>query len=580
MIKKLRLKELFYVISFTKPRFFSYIMGLILHSSADASIFIIFPFVMKYTIESAIKGDMELLKTGLIIIAIETVIVNILFIVASYMFYSSAYKTLRDIRTTVFRHVQNLPVSYFERNHSGDTISRMTSDLNNLEPALGYLLREIVFTVIRGVGAAIAMIILDFRVGIVLIIFGILSTVINSKLTELISKDSDKIQQKHSQLAQTMNDILGGFAILKLFRNIKTKMLKNYSKQNSEVYELSVSRSKKSGLLNSLNFLISWINFGGIIAVGAILVLNNLVDFGTIVALMYLLNHVNSMIKNLGGQIGYLQSCLSGVVRVRELLEQEEEKYSYNYVSNNVHNNIIQFENLTFSYNNDGTTQINNMNIAVKEGQVIALVGSSGGGKSTIIKLLLGFYVPKSGGIFINKKPINEYSLKELRELMAYVPQDAYIFDGTIEENIRYGKMDATTEEVIEAARVANAHGFIEEMPEGYKTKVGERGTRLSGGQKQRIAIARAVLKDAPILLLDEATSALDSQSEQIVQEALNKLMEGRTVIAIAHRLSTIEHADVIYVIDNGSIVEVGKHEELLKVDGEYKNLYDIQFSS
>lgn len=580
MIKKLRLKELFYVISFTKPRFFSYIMGLILHSSADASIFIIFPFVMKYTIESAIKGDMELLKMGLLIIAIETVIVNILFIVASYMFYGGAYKTLRDIRKTVFRHVQDLPVSYFERNHSGDTISRMTSDLNNLEPALGYLLREIVFTVIRGVGAAIAMIILDFRVGIVLIIFGILSTLINSKLTELISNDSDKIQQKHSELAQTMNDILGGFAILKLFRNIKTKMLKNYSRHNKEVYELSISRTKKSGLLDSLNFLISWINFGGIIAVGAILVVNNLVDFGTIVALMYLLNHVNSMIKNLGGQISYLQSCLSGVVRVRQLLEQEEEKYSYNYVSNKVHNNIIQLENLTFSYNDDETTQIKDMNIAVKEGQVIALVGSSGGGKSTIIKMLLGFYVPKSGGIYINKKPINEYSLNELRELMAYVPQDAYIFDGTIEENIKYGKMDATTEEVIEAAKVANAHEFIEEMQEGYNTKVGERGTRLSGGQKQRIAIARAVLKDAPILLLDEATSALDSQSEQIVQEALNKLMEGRTVIAIAHRLSTIEHADIIYVIDNGSIVEVGKHEELLKVDGEYKNLYDIQFSS
>jgi ABC-type multidrug transport system fused ATPase/permease subunit len=210
---------------------------------------------------------------------------------------------------------------------------------------------------------------------------------------------------------------------------------------------------------------------------------------------------------------------------------------------------------------------------------MVALVGPSGGGKSTIVKLLLGFYLVRDGQITIDGKLIEMYPLPQLRSMMAYVPQDAYLFDGTIAENIRYGRPDASREQVVAAAQAANAHDFIVEQPDSYDTPVGERGARLSGGQRQRIAIARALIKDAPILLLDEATSALDSESEQQVQDALDVLMEGRTTVAIAHRLSTVETADTIVVIDNGRVVQEGRHEELVGHDNLYTRLYELQFS-
>ena len=254
---------------------------------------------------------------------------------------------------------------------------------------------------------------------------------------------------------------------------------------------------------------------------------------------------------------------------------------------------MIEIKNLTFSYHpvnagknskgheefNDSAPILNDVSLSVEEGQIAALVGPSGGGKSTIIKLLMGLYPVGDNRITVMGKSINLYPLSELRDLMAYVPQDAYLFDGTIEENIRFGKSGATQNDVIAAAKAANAHGFISEQADGYNTHVGERGSRLSGGQRQRIAIARALLKDAPILLLDEATSALDSESEQQVQEALNILMEGRTTIAVAHRLSTIESANVIYVIEKGHIVEQGAHSDLISKEGLYKSLYALQFS-
>jgi ABC-type multidrug transport system fused ATPase/permease subunit len=220
---------------------------------------------------------------------------------------------------------------------------------------------------------------------------------------------------------------------------------------------------------------------------------------------------------------------------------------------------------------------LQDINVAVDRGAVAALVGPSGGGKSTIIKVLLGFYPIECGNISINGTSLEQYSLTQSRDMMAYVPQDAYLFDATIEENIRYGRPNATKDEVIAAAKAAHAHDFIMQQPDTYNAVVGEQGTRLSGGQRQRIAIARALLKHAPILLLDEATSALDSESEQIVQEALAVLMKGRTTIAIAHRLSTIENADVIYVIDGGRVVEQGTHRELMTIGGLYSDLYKRQ---
>lgn len=237
-------------------------------------------------------------------------------------------------------------------------------------------------------------------------------------------------------------------------------------------------------------------------------------------------------------------------------------------------NSMIALRNIRFAYKGQSTI-LKNFNLKVSKNSIVALVGASGVGKSTIIKLLLGFYQVNYGEITIGEKLISEYTLKELRELMAYVPQDAYLFDGTIEENIKYGKIHASKDEIIEAAKLANAHDFIMKMPNKYATKVGEGGVKLSGGQKQCISIARAFIKNSPIILLDEATSALDSKSEQLVQEGLNDLMNGRTAIVIAHRLTTIKNADMICLIEGGKIAECGKHEDLIRKNGRYMSLYN-----
>ena len=245
----------------------------------------------------------------------------------------------------------------------------------------------------------------------------------------------------------------------------------------------------------------------------------------------------------------------------------------------NAKNMSVEFHNVSFAYN-ENEPVLKNINLRVPAGQICALVGPSGGGKTTLFNLLERFYDPQSGKITINRTDIKKYTLKSLRENIADVSQSVFLFNGTIEDNIKYGREDATHDEVIAAAHAANADEFINEFPNGYQTPVGEGGALLSGGQKQRIAIARAILKDSPILLLDEATSALDTQSEKIIQKSLNKLMQGRTTFVIAHRLSTILDADIICVIKDGEIVESGTDSELCKLDGEYKKLRDIQFKT
>ena len=311
---------------------------------------------------------------------------------------------------------------------------------------------------------------------------------------------------------------------------------------------------------------------------------------GAIVAAIHLQGNASFMFTNLGDFVTQIQRSFAGSARVFELLSwPKEEMGSIRLEPGEIDLQppaaMVRMQGLGFRYvGQDQLSEppetenlLEDINISIDQGQFVALVGPSGGGKSTLVKILMGLYPISEGMLIINGIPLSSYPLQDLRNLMAYVPQDAYLFDGTIEENIRYGNFEANSEDVIEAARSAHAHDFIIEQPDGYQTLVGERGAKLSGGQRQRLAIARALLKDAPLLLLDEATSALDSESEAVVQKALETLMEGRTTIAIAHRLSTIQHADLIYVLQAGQVVEQGTHHSLLGNNGVYQDLYSLQ---
>jgi ABC-type multidrug transport system fused ATPase/permease subunit len=387
---------------------------------------------------------------------------------------------------------------------------------------------------------------------------------------------NDSIQESMGAYTENLANIIGGFMTMKSL-GLESEMLKNASTVNGEILRNNLKLSKKSAAMESRNFLFSSINFVGVVVLASFLAIKGISSLGSVVSMVYLLGNVNNMFSEINGMLLGMQRSLAGAKRVTEILEAETEPAAVN-AEGTRNKEMIVLEDIDFSYNMDSQI-LKDINLYVKKGQIVALAGPSGGGKSTILKLLLGYYSPTAGSITVDGKAAKDLTLAGLRSLMAYVPQDSYIFDGTVEENISYGRPGALTEEIKQAAEAAYADEFICQMEQGYQTLVGERGVRLSGGQRQRIAIARAFLKDAPILLLDEATSSLDSQSEQQVQSALEHLMKNKTVLIIAHRLSTIERANVIYLIEGGRIVESGSHEDLLQNKSLHHRLYETQFA-
>jgi ATP-binding cassette subfamily B protein len=319
--------------------------------------------------------------------------------------------------------------------------------------------------------------------------------------------------------------------------------------------------------------MMEFINNFVLITIGALMSVFGITDLGTVFAILSIQGNVSAMFMNFGSAWGMVQESISAAEMIEEVFEAVPENYENTTVEKRNSSIAVRFENVIFAY--DKEKVLDGISLEVRRGETAALVGNSGGGKSTVIRLMPEFYKICSGHIYIDGADIKSYPLKQLRSKIAYVPQDSYLFEETIMENIRFGKPDASDKEVYEAARLANAHDFIKELPEGYNTITGERGETLSGGQRQRIAIARAFLKDAPILLLDEATSALDKENERLVQQSLETLMKGRTTMVVAHRLSTIRNADVIYVIKNGHVIQKGKHNDLLK-EGLYRELVEL----
>ena len=576
MLEKILGREFVFTMSFMKPRIWRYFVGIMGMTLLFTALFAVEAYALKYIMNAAVNKQMSLFLTGVMILVIGVFAGLIIIPIFRWMYNSCAHITQAEAWLKLFDHVEKLPVSYFERSHSGDIISRMTNDVNAMTDLYTHKLRRLVAPVISAGGFGIAMLVFDWRIASVLILFNFLAAYINVCFAKPMRRVSDRIQQNLGTMTERLVDLLGGFSVMKLF-HLQEMMLGSYNDTNQWVTDSLVNRRHIEGALESTNFFLGMVSNLGMVVVGAYLVINKMTDFGNLIALINLQAQFNRSLLQAGSYLPQVQASLAGASRVAELLNEPGEPERYALPSANGSQADIEMQDVTFSYD-EREGILNEVNISAQKGEIIALVGPSGGGKSTIIKMLLGFYPPQTGSITVRNKSLGSYTLKQLRDMVSYVPQDAYLFDGTIEENIRYGRIKASAENVEAAAKAAHAHDFILAQPEGYNTLIGERGTKLSGGQKQRIAIARALLKDAPILLLDEATSALDSRSEQHVQQALEVLMKDRTTVVIAHRLSTIEHADVIYVIDNGRIVEQGSHRELLEKNGLYKLLYETQF--
>ncbi|MTI96947.1 MAG: ABC transporter ATP-binding protein [Firmicutes bacterium] len=423
------------------------------------------------------------------------------------------------------------------------------------------------------------MLIVDWKLALGIIALGAIRIWINSLFVKPLERASNAVQSALGKLTERLSDIANGGHVIRMF-NLQRSMAVKFAEQNEQVVHHGLTRVKYAAVVNSFNIFNGDLSFLGLIIIGGWMVMQGWYTLGTIALFVQLQNGVEGLFRAFGQYITQLQTSLAGGRRALEIINQQPEPHRIQLptVARDI-SAAVALESVTFAYPGSNQPALNDISLTAAPGELIALVGPSGGGKSTLFKLLLGFYPPESGAISVLGKPLDSYTLGELRDLTALVPQSAHLFSGTVAENIGFGKPGASREEIEAAAQVGNAHEFICQLPDGYETIIGERGSRLSGGQRQRIAIARAVLRDAPILLLDEATSSLDTESEELVQQALKKLMKGRTTFVIAHRLSTVRNADKILVIDDGRVSEQGNHQELMEADGLYKRLHDMQFA-
>ena len=555
-----------------------YITGLTLIGIVAASLNILVGFAFMLFVNAAETKSMELLYNSLIFMLIALAGLVIFMPLGFWLFDSAIVHSTANLRRQVFRRALRLTAPWLETKHSGDLTSRATNDIQTAEKAYSTDTVRLVEVLLGGIGSMAAMLIVDWKLALGIVGFGGLRVLGNTLLAKPLERTSNAVQETLGTTTERVSDIANGSHVIRLF-NYQQPVRDKFQEQNDLVVKRGMNRVKYAALTNWLNTFTGFLSFQGVIMVGGWLVMQGWYDLGTIMLFVQLQNGVNSLFGALGHYITQLQTSLAGARRTLEIIEQEPEPQGITLpAAPRDPNSAISLEQVTFAYNAEANPALGDINIQVQTGETVALVGPSGGGKSTVFKLLLGYYPPGEGAISLLGKGLDRYTLQEMRDQIAFVPQTGYLFSGTIAENIGFGKPGASQGEIEAAAKAANAHNFISQFPDGYNTVVGERGSHISGGQRQRVAIARAILRDAPILLLDEATSSLDAESEEQVQLALKELMKGKTTLVIAHRLSTIRDAHRIVVIAEGKVAEEGSHQELLDIGGIYKRLHDMQF--
>jgi ATP-binding cassette, subfamily B, bacterial MsbA len=513
---------------------------------------------------------------GFLIVALA--VFKVIFVYArEYLMNSTSHKFLMRFRRDIFDRILLLPMKFFDGEKTGNIMARITNDVAQLENSLRSLIQfsqNLIYTVVY----VAALFFVNWQLTFLALIIFPLSGIVIKFFGDRIRKVSFRISINIADITSFLQEKITAIRIVKSFSREKFEQ-DNFKVKTGENYNLSIKIVRLVALLKPVNEIFSQTGMAVLVIFCAYQISTGDMTIGNFITFISLVVMAYKPLKGLGDSMAIFQKALASASRIFELIDEETERE----IPENLRQSIkskkgqVEFKNVRFSYKGNDY-DLNNISIKVAAGETIALVGPSGGGKSTFINLLPRFYEIGEGEILIDE--INNKNLKfsDLRRMIGTVPQDTILFSGTISENIRYGKLDANDEEIIAAAKAANAHNFISDLDKKYNTEVGERGVQLSGGQKQRIAIARAILSNPTILLLDEATSALDTESEILVQQALEKLMENRTSFVIAHRLSTIQKADRILVIDKGSIVEIGTHEELISKKGLYANLYNMQF--
>ncbi|HEY8463789.1 MAG TPA: ABC transporter ATP-binding protein [Bacillota bacterium] len=495
-----------------------------------------------------------------------------------YLASSIGQKVVMRLRNEIFEHLQNLSFGFYEQKQTGQLMSKVLNDVGTVQNLFSSTIIDLIvepIMVILAIGWALWI---NWKLTLIFLLIMPLIALLVGKIGRLLRKVGKDIQQNAADMTAILQETLAAIRVVKSFA-MEDYEIERFRSQTKKNYSASMKGVRLQGFLNPAVELLALLGLGIFIWYGGKAVYRMEMTPGQLWTFVLVIGYISNPIKKLSRISSQMQHSLAAAENIFNLLDEKPDiqQPACPVTLPQLCGEII-FSNVSFSYH-PGEPVLKEINIHVKPGEVIALVGPSGAGKSTLVNLVPRFYDPVDGEIRVDGINLREIDLKSYRRQMGIVPQETVLFTGTIRENIAYGRMDASFQEIVAAAKAANADDFIRELPDGYQTVVGERGITLSGGQRQRLAIARAILRDPKILILDEATSALDTASELLVQEALQRLMKNRTTFVIAHRLSTIRNADRILVMNNGRIVEMGSHEELLKKGGLYRALYKKQFS-
>lgn len=522
--------------------------------------------------------DFEAIKTILIALVILYIVSAIFSFIQGYVMSGISQKVAYNLRDELVKKINRLPMKYFDTKTHGEVLSRFTNDIDTLAMSLNQSLTQIITSVTTLVGVLIMML----TISVLMTVSALVVIPISLFIISFVIKKSQKYFKSQQEYLGHVNgqveELYGGHTVVQAF-NVEEESIKEFNKINNKLYDSAWRAQFLSSTMQPIMMFVGNLSYVVVSILGGYLVIKNRIEVGDIQSFIQYVRSFNQPIAQMAQISNQLQSTAAAAERVFEFLNEEEEDVTVeNPVSIEGLEGRVDFENVKFGYDKDRTI-IKDFTAHVKPGQKVALVGPTGAGKTTMIKLLMRFYDVNSGAILVDGHDVKDFNRGELRELFGMVLQDTWLFSGSIKENIRYGRLNASDDEVINAAKAAHVHHFIKTLPDGYNMLLNEESSNISQGQKQLLTIARAILADPKILILDEATSSVDTRTELLIQQAMDNLMEGRTSFVIAHRLSTIRNADLILVINDGDIVEQGSHEELLAKDGFYANLYNSQFA-
>ena len=549
------------------------------------SIFFVIIFAIASTVFSIYgpkilgKATTEIFKIGgiLAFLLCLYILSAMLSFIQGFIMNGVANKVSYRLRKEISIKINKLPMKFFDKKTHGEILSCVTNDVDTLSQNLSQSLSQIVTSVITLIGILIMMLSINVTMTIAALLIIPLSLGIIGFIVKKSQKHFVKQQEYLGTLNGTVEEVYSGHDVVKVF-NGEEKAIKEFNECNEKLYETGWKSQFLSGIMHPIMNFVGNLGYVVVSILGGYLTIKNKIEVGDILSFTQYVRNFNQPIAQMAQIMNMLQGAVAAAERVFEFLEEkEEEPDTNNAVSIKDIEGNVEFKNVSFGYD-ESKTIINNFNAKVKKGQKIAIVGPTGAGKTTMVKLLMRFYDVSSGEILIDGINIKDFKRSDLRSLFGMVLQDTWLFSGTIADNIKYGKLDASIEDVKDACRAASVHHFIKTLPDGYDMILNEESDNISQGQKQLLTIARVILANPKILILDEATSSVDTRTEVLIQDAMDKLMEGRTSFVIAHRLSTIKNADMILVMKNGDIVETGNHEELLKKNGFYATLYNSQF--